>query len=165
MARIDEATVSWRVFLFVFSVCVAFFAIGWARNDGPEKKPQLEVIGGNFSVDNETSRLRYNLVIKKRRKLRHGMIIEADFEDPAGHGYYVVRMRTQRWRSRYVLRSPPVCGVRARKRYLVMLRLFNDRGDQQLWSDVVYVTSQLGEDLLSQVPVTTRPGRDFTPYQ
>ena len=75
------------------------------------------------------------------------------------------QLRAQRWRRQYNLRSPPVCGVRARKRYLVMLRVLSDRGDVELWHDVLYLTSHLGEDVMPEPPVTTWPGRNFSPNQ
>ncbi len=55
--------------------------------------------------------------------------------------------------------------MRARKRYLVMLRVLNDGGDDELWHDVFYVTSHLDEDVMPEPPVTTWPGRNLAPYQ
>ncbi len=165
MAKLDEATVTWRLFLSVFALSLLLFAIGWITHEPPDKRPLLDVVGGGFTVDHNTAEIHYDLSVKEIRPLRHGMIIEADFEDPAGNGYYVVRERVQRWRRRYSLRSPPVCGVRARKRYLVMLRVLNDGGDDELWHDVFYVTSHLDEDVMPEPPVTTWPGRNLAPYQ
>lgn len=164
MARLDESTVTWRLFLCTFAVSILLFTIGWATYEPPSKRPLLNVVGGGFTIDHNKAEIRYDLSVKEVRPLRHGMIIEASFEDPAGNGYYVVRERAQRWRRRYSLRSPPVCGVRARKRYLIMLRVLSDRGDDELWQDVFYVTSHLGEDVMPEPPVTTWPGRDFSPH-
>ncbi|MDV2964634.1 hypothetical protein RZ532_01495 [Nitratireductor aquimarinus] len=162
MAEFDEAALTWRLFLVTSGICLVLLAIGWVTCERAEEKPLLAVLGGGFKIDHNSSEIHYDLAVREIRHLRHGMIIEADFEDPAGNGYYVVRERVQRWRKRYSLRSPPVCGVRARKRYLVMLRVLNDQGEEELWSDIIYVSSHLGEDVMPEPPLTTWPGRDLS---
>ncbi|WP_295812644.1 hypothetical protein [uncultured Nitratireductor sp.] len=164
MARFDETAVTCRLFIAMIVACVLLFAIGWMTYEVSDDRPLLDVLGGELTIDHTSSEIHYDLLVKQIRHLRHGAIIEVSFEDPAGNGYYVVRKRVQRWRKRYNLRSPPVCGVRARKRYLVMLRVLNDNGKDELWSDILHVTTHLGEDIMPEPPVTTWPGRDLSPH-
>ncbi|WP_336068089.1 hypothetical protein [Nitratireductor rhodophyticola] len=81
MAKLDEATVTWRLFLSVFTLSLLLFAIGWITHEPPDKRPLLDVVGGGFTVDHNTAEIHYDLSVREIRPLRHGMIIEADFED------------------------------------------------------------------------------------
>ena len=91
---------------------------------GPsEDTPYLEFAGGGFIFNYRVGEAFYGFVVKTRRRLPDGSVIEARFENPAGGLPYIVRQNTSSGRRDYSFRTPALHGVMKDRDYKVTVLL------------------------------------------
>lgn len=133
-------------------------AIGWATRTDPARQPYLKIIGSGFMFNYRVADVYYGFTAVVQRPLPTGSIIEASFEDPSGGKEHVVRTRVGTDTNRYSLRSPNVRGVEKGKPYSVAIRIMDRDETNVLWRDRLSVTSQIGDAVVPDKPLTVGPG-------
>lgn len=138
---------------------VPLFAVGWLTREDPGDKPYLQILGGGFVFNYRVADVYYGFTAFVQRPLPTGSVIEAAFEDPGGGPPHLVRQRIGGAEmTRFSLRSPPVRGVQAGKPYHVAIRVLDREEKQLLWSHGVEYSSQIGDEVVPDRPLTIGPG-------
>lgn len=129
-----------------------------AHRPDPADRPYLVIIGGGFIFNYRVADAFYGFTAKVARPIPIGTVIEAEFEDPAGGAPIVVRQQTGRNQTQYMLRTPPLTGIKKDTPYHVDIRLRARAGDDILWSTQKVYTSDIGEEVMPDGPLTIGPG-------
>jgi len=95
-----------------------------ACDSGPEQ-PYFEFLGGGFIYNYRIGEMHYGFVVRARRTVPEGTILEARFENPAGGPRLVTRDVHQGRRLEYTFRSPSVRGVVKGRPYTAELVLID----------------------------------------
>jgi len=85
--------------------------------------PYLEHLGGGFIFNYRVGDAFYGIVVKARRRLPDGSVIEAEFENPSGGKPFVLQQTASRGRTEYSFRTPALQGVKKDTPYRVTVRL------------------------------------------
>lgn len=146
----------------VLAACLllaALFSIGWLTREDPGETPWLRIVGGGFIFNYRVADVYYGFTAVVERPLPTGSVIEAEFEDPAGGPAHLVRQRIGGAdMTRFAMRSPPVRGVTAGRPYHVSIRVLDREEKRLLWSRAIDFSSQIGDDVVPDVPLTIGPG-------
>ncbi len=126
-------------------------------------EPYVEFIGGGFIFNYRLAEADYGFVVKPKRCIPDGTVLEARFENPSGGEPLVVR-ETARWgRLQYVFRTPPVRGVKANRDYRVELRLLDPKDGHVMASYGKSFRSDVDQSVLPERPPVVGPGYQPTP--
>jgi hypothetical protein len=98
----------------------------------PQKSVYLETFGGGFLYDRDAKQVQMGVVVKPRRPLPAGSILEATFEDPVGEHPYVISIVVKSDETDFTLKSPPVHGTKAGAIYHIQIKLYSDPGKSQV---------------------------------
>lgn len=142
----------------LLALLAILFAIGWSTRTDPDQRPYLAILGGGFIFNYRVADVFYGFTADVTRPLPTGSIIEAEFEDPAGGPPHRVRVRVGTDTSRYALRTPPLTGVRAKRPYQVVIRVYDREHAVLLWSTTRSYTSGLEQAVAPERPLTIGPG-------
>ncbi len=127
------------------------------------EEPYVEFIGGGFIFNYRLAEADYGFVVKPKRRIPDGTILEAAFENPSGGAPLVVR-ETARWgRLQYVFRSPPLRGVKANRDYRVELRLLDPNDGHLIASYGKVFRSDVDQSILPERPPVIGPGYQPAP--
>jgi hypothetical protein len=154
-----------RVAIAVAAAAAVALALGYvlANRPPPGEKPYLTFLGGGFIFNYRIGEVTYGFTAQVTRPLPVGTIIEAVFEDPAGGASLMVRVRVGTEKLRYSLSSPPVHGVVADRPYHVTVRLVARDDNEILARYEKEYASQVGQDVMSEGPLTIGPGYQRPP--
>lgn len=136
-------------------LCLALAACGEDAS-----RPAIVIEGGGFIFNYRIAEVFYGVSVRPQRKLEPGSTLEAEFENPAGGSPIRVEERITGQRLSYMLRTPPVEGVRAGRDYHVIVRLKAPDG-RDLASASRTFRSDLDQEMNPETPLTVGPG--YTP--
>jgi hypothetical protein len=121
-----------------------------------EDTPYLEFLGGGFVFNYRVGEAYYGFVVKARRRLPSGSVVEAEFENPSGGKPFIRKQAADFGRSEYAFRSPALHGVKKDRPYRVTVRLRkSDAGS------VIAAYSRSFRSSLSQAALpVVRPGSE-----
>lgn len=152
-----------RIIMTSVALVAMLLAVGWMTREDPATKPYLKILGRGFMFNYRVADVTYGFTAMVIRPLPVGSVIEADFEDPRGGAPMTVRKRVGTDTVRYGFQSPPVRGVEAGRRYRVTLRVLDREEKERLWADTFTVTSQIGDEIVPDEPLTIGPGYSPNP--
>jgi hypothetical protein len=124
----------------------------------PEDGPYLEFLGGGFVFNYRLAEAEYGFVVKRRRRIPDGTIIEAVLENPAGGDPFVLREIAAWDRLEYVFRSPPVQGVKADRNYRVEVRLLDPANRRAIATYARVFRSDVDQSVLPEQAPVVGPG-------
>lgn len=150
-----------RVLTVLAVLFILLFAIGWILREDPADKPYLTVLGGGFVFNYRVSDVFYGFTAQVEKPLATGAIVEVSFENPAGGPPLVVSKRVSARSNRYSFSSPSVRGVEAGKPYHVVIRIYDRRRKELIWTKELDFKSQVSDDIIPEKPLTVGPG--YTP--
>lgn len=86
----------------------------------------LETEGGGFTLNREVREVKYMITLVARKPLPTGSILQAQFDNPAGGPPLNITYQVAADQTKLVLTSPPVTGLKDRRRYQVHITLYSD---------------------------------------
>jgi len=134
-----------------------------ACDEAADDKPYVEFAGGGFIFNYNLAQAYYGFVIRTRRGIPPGTILEAQFEDPAGGPALPVRQVARQGGVEYSFRTPPVEGVKAERDYQVVLRLIEPESQRVIATYSRAFRSTADQDILPEKPLTVGPGYQPNP--
>ncbi len=143
-------------------LCAALLAAACSPG-GDGNEPYLEFIGGGFIFNYRLAEADYGFVVKPKRRIPDGTILEATFENPSGGAPLVVREAARWGRLQYVFRSSPVHGVKANRDYRVELRLLDPTDGHVLATYTKTFRSDVDQSILPESPPVVGPGYQPAP--
>lgn len=112
---------------------------------GPESGPWVAFDGGGFVVNYSAglSAAFYGFNVKPLRRLPDGMVLEAEFEDPAGGKPIIVQEEVKGPSLRYSFRTPYLDGIEAKHPYRGEIHILEPVTHTRLASYSMTFTSQV----------------------
>ena len=129
--------------------------------DNPEG-PAASFAGGGFVFNYRVGQAYYGVVVKTEGTLPQDAVIEGQFENPAG-GTVVVQVKAASDQRKYVLRTPPLKGVKKDVPYKVVVRILERPGGEELQRIERTIKSDVDQSLLPQSPLVIGPGYEINP--
>jgi hypothetical protein len=134
-----------------------------AQTSAPDAGSMVEVQGGGFIFNYRIGEAFYGIVLKPKRALPTGTVIEVAFENPAGGEPFLARETFAGSPKAISMRTPPVQGVRAGRDYVVEIRLRDPGSDAVIAETSTRFRSNVDQDILPDKPVTIGPGYHRNP--
>ena len=141
---------------------LAALALAAACSPGEGDGPYLEFLGGGFVFNYRLAEADYGFVVKRLRRIPEGPLIEARLEDQADGESFVILETASLEGLVYVLRSPPVRGVRAGRDYRVEVRLL-EPGGRLLATYARTFRSDVDQEVLPERAPVVGPGHQPAP--
>jgi hypothetical protein len=130
--------------------------------DNPEG-PAASFAGGGFVFNYRVGQAYYGVVVKTEGTLPQDAVIEGQFENPAGGNAVVVQVKAASDERKYVLRTPPLKGVKKDVPYKVVVRILEKPGGQELQRIERTIKSDVDQSVLPQSPLVIGPGYELNP--
>ena len=130
--------------------------------DNPQG-PAASFAGGGFIFNYRVGQAYYGVVVKTEGTLPQDAVIEGQFENPAGGNAVVVQVKAASDQRKYVLRTPPLKGVKKDVPYKVVVRILEKPGGQELQRIEKTIKSDIDQSLLPQSPLVIGPGYEINP--
>jgi hypothetical protein len=130
--------------------------------DNPEG-PAASFAGGGFVFNYRVGQAYYGVVVKTEGTLPQDAVIEGQFENPAGGNAVVVQVKAASDQRKYVLRTPPLKGVKKDVPYKVVVRILGKPGGEELQRIERTIKSDVDQSVLPQSPLVIGPGYELNP--
>jgi hypothetical protein len=130
--------------------------------DNPEG-PAASFAGGGFVFNYRVGQAYYGVVVKTEGTLPQDAVIEGQFENPAGGNAVVVQVKAASDQRKYVLRTPPLKGVKKDVPYKVVVRILEKSGGEELQRIERTIKSDVDQSVLPQSPLVIGPGYELNP--
>jgi hypothetical protein len=130
--------------------------------DNPEG-PAASFAGGGFVFNYRVGQAYYGVVVRTQGTLPQDAVIEGQFENPAGGNAVVVQVKAASDQHKYVLRTPPLKGVKKDRPYKVVVRILEKPGGEELQRIERTIKSDVDQSLLPQSPLVIGPGYELNP--
>jgi hypothetical protein len=143
------------------AICVVILMV-LSGCDNPDA-PAASLAGGGFVFNYRLAQAYYGVVVKTEKTLPQDAVIEGLFENPAGGDAVVVQVRANSNQRKYVLRTPPLQGVKKDVPYKVVVRILEKPGGEELQRLERTVKSDVDQSLLPQAPLVIGPGYTINP--
>jgi hypothetical protein len=130
--------------------------------DNPEG-PAASFAGGGFVFNYRVGQAYYGVVVKTEGTLPQDAVIEGQFENPTGGDAVVVQVKAANDQRKYVLRTPPVKGVKKDVPYKVVVRILEKPDGAELQRIERTIKSDVDQSLLPQSPLVIGPGYELNP--
>lgn len=125
--------------------------------------PYFEIVGGGFIFNIRLADAYYGFVLRLKRDLPAGAILEASFEDPAGGPAIVVRQIHRTHLRGYKFETPPLHGIKADTDYKVIIRALAPAGDKVIASLSKTFRTYTDQSSLPKQPLSVGPGYQPNP--
>ena len=152
-----------RVVAGMIGLALVLFAIGWATRKDPAETPPIVIAGGGFIFNYRVAEVFYGFTALVAKPLPTGVVLRAEFEDPAGGPAFVVTKRLSVRSSRYGMQSPLVRGIEAGRPYHVHIALMDRTETETLWQAERSYTSPISDAIVPDKPLTIGPGYHRNP--
>jgi hypothetical protein len=140
--------------LKAFACLLLLLSTGCSQQD--PNAPYVEIAGGGFIFNYRIGEAHYGLVLRPKRPLPKGAVVEAVLENPAGGEPFRLTQTVRGGAPRLVFDSPPVQGVVKDRPYRVTVRVLDDGAELQRVETAF--TSTLDQTVLPDRPLTVGPG-------
>lgn len=147
-----------KIVAVMIGLVLVLMAIGWVTREDPEEKPYIGITGGGFIYNYREAQVFYGFTAHVLKPLPVGTLMIADFEDPGGGPPLTVETRLHARSTRYGVHSPNVRGVKSGQPYQVSIRLYDHTRTKLIWSAEKSFTSQIGDSVVPEKPLTIGPG-------
>jgi hypothetical protein len=140
------------------AILLAMLPSLFACDEQAEDRPYFEIAGGGFIFNIRLAETYYGFVLRIKRDLPHGTILQARFEDPAG-GPEIVITKIHRTRMRgYKFETPPLQGVKADTDYKVVVQALAAADGQVIASVSKTFRTYTDQDVMPKEALTVGPG-------
>jgi hypothetical protein len=142
-------------------ICLAVLLMLSGCDNGEE--PAASFAGGGFVFNYRLAQAYYGVVVKTERSLPEEAVIEGEFENPAGGDALVVQLKANSGQRKYLLRTPPLNGVKKDVPYKVVVRILEGPAGKEIQRLEKTIKSDVDQSLLPQQPLVLGPGLTINP--
>jgi hypothetical protein len=120
--------------------------------------PYLEFAGGGFVFNYRNADHYYGFVVRSRKPLPEGAILEARFEMPQGAPEQVVRAEPAPGQLQYAFRTQTLRGIEKGHDYKAVIRVIDGKTGSEIASYAKSFHTDVDQASLPDKPLVTGPG-------